>query len=64
MARLRTKLARYNPDHVKTLRDQMLECPDPIYRLMFAKSKMSDGDTMDFALSLAIAYFSGTLKQK
>ena len=59
--RIRTKLARYNPVNVKTLRAQMLKCPNPIYGQMVSEGQMSDGDMMDFALSLANSYFSGQL---
>ena len=61
MVRKRTKLTRYNPTNVKTLRDQMLKCPNPIYGQMVSEGQMSDGDMMDFALSLANSYFDGQL---
>ena len=61
MARKRSKLARYNPATVKALRAQMLKCPNPIYGQMVTEGKMSDGDMVDFALSLANSYFDGQL---
>ena len=61
MARKRSKLARYNPASVKALRAQMLKCPNPIYGQMVKEGQMSDGDMMDFALSLANSYFDGQL---
>ena len=61
MARKRSKLARYNPARVKALRDEMLKCPNPVYAEMVAPGNMSDGDMMDFAVSLAGSYFSGIL---
>ena len=61
MARKRSKLARYNPASVKTLRDEMLKCPNPIYGQMVKEGQMSDGDMLDFALSLANSYFDGQL---
>ena len=61
MARKRSKLARYNPASVKTLRAQMLKCPNPIYGQMVKEGQMSDGDMLDFALSLANSYFDGQL---
>ena len=61
MVRKRSKLTRYNPDNVKALRAQMLKCPNPIYGQMVTEGQMSDGDMMDFALSLANSYFGGEL---
>ena len=61
MARKRSKLARYNPATVKALRDEMLKCRNPIYGQMVKEGQMSDGDMLDFALSLANSYFDGQL---
>ena len=61
MARKRSKLARYNPASVKALRAEMSKCPNQVYAQMVAEGNMSDGDMLDFALSLADSYFNGSL---
>ena len=57
----RSKSTRYNPASVKALRTEMAKGPNPAYRQMVAEGNMSDGDMVDFALSLANSYFDGQL---
>ena len=59
----RSKMVRYSPARVKALRDEMLKCANPVYAQMVAPGNMSDGDLVDFAVSLAGSYFSGHLLQ-
>ena len=57
----RSKMTRYNPTLAKALRDKIAKHPNPVFRRMLAEGRMSDGDVVDFALTVAEAYFSGDL---
>ena len=57
----RSKMTRYNPTRAKALRGKIAKHPNPVFRQMLAEGRMSDGDVVDFALTVAEAYFSGEL---
>ena len=59
--RKRSKITRYNPDLVQTVRAEIAKHPNPMFVKMAEKGQMSDGDILDFALSVAHCYFSGSL---
>ena len=61
MKRKRTKFTRYSPDLIKSLRAEMLKCPNPAFGQMVKGGQMSDGDMVNFALTMAQSYFSGAL---
>ena len=59
--RKRTKMARFDEKRMKALRAEMLKCPNPMFSEMVRDDRASDGDLMDFAITLAHSYFSGAL---
>ena len=59
--RKRSKMTRYNPDPVKALRAEMAKHPNPMFGQMVVQERMSDGDLLDFSVSVAISYFNGAL---
>ena len=59
--RKRSKMTRYNPDPVKALRAEMAKHPNPMFGQMLVQERMSDGDLLDFSVSVAISYFNGAL---
>ena len=59
--RKRSKMTRYNPDPVTALRAEMAKHPNPMFGQMLVQERMSDGDLLDFSVSVAISYFNGAL---
>ena len=64
MKRKRSKMTRYNPDRVRALRSEIAKCPNPEFAKMSENGRMSDGDMLDFAVTLSCSYFSGELLEK
>ena len=61
MTRKRSKMTRYNPARVKALRAEIAKCPNKMFVKMIEKGQMTDGDMLDFAVTLSCSYFSGEL---
>ncbi len=61
MIRRRSKQTRYNPNRANALRDDLAKHPNPMFGDMLQDTRMTDGDVIDFALTMAHSYFSGTL---
>ena len=61
MSRRRSKQTRYNPNRANALRDDLAKHPNPMFGDMLQDTRMTDGDVIDFALTMAHSYFSGTL---
>ena len=57
----RSKMVRYSPARAKELRAEIAKYPHPMFGRLLAERRMSDGDLVDFSLTLAHAYFSGDL---
>ena len=61
MKRKRSKMTRYNPDHVQAVRSEIAKCPNKEFAKMVDVDSMSDGDMLDFALHMTFSYFNGSL---
>ena len=59
--RKRSKVGRYDPKLMQALRAEITKHPNPMFGEMLKENRVGDGDVMDFALRVALSYFSGEL---
>ena len=59
--RKRSKLARYDPKLMEKLRAEIAKHPNPKFGAFIKEARASDSDVLDFAMSVATAYFDGQL---
>ena len=59
--RKRSKMARYDPELMEKLRAEIAKHPNPMFGAFIKEARASDSDVLDFAMSVAAAYFDGQL---